>query len=572
MTGVSKVTRPHERYIPLVYFALALGLVAILLPSALRPPPPQTNQSAEFSPDAPPDENTDSIIAALGRAQSGTGSGDAVGGNGGGIPTTTVPAAGSPTGAPSAAPPRACPRGFGNPPRQIESVYSAPCAGPFTGDNGGATYKGVTANEITVALIMCTNVMASNNGPIDENATDGNGRDKTLRAYQRYFNQNYQFYGRHLQLISLNPKDGNTCNETANKAMVAEADDTYHSFGIIADIGYTYQEAVRRKMMVEAHWTAGQPDYYRRNFPYMFSPTLDADKLVDANVEFLCKQIVGKPATNTDDPNINGKPRKLGIVSWAGSDWGASGDVYQQALQKRCGAKFDDVETVDTFNESANSAQTWSSVVTKFKLDGITTILFGIDYVFGGQIANAATAQSYYPEWIVCGCFAWDTNIAMHFFVNSAQWRHAFGITAREVPRAQPETDWYRAYQSVEPNGDPDETVGLVVFNALVHLANGIQMAGPNLTPETFMQGLFKVPARTPDPIWSIGGGFSPGDLTYPDYVGFIWWNPTDMAPDDSTGPGAYRHVYGGKKFRIGEMPEEPIPFFKDGVTGVSGS
>ena len=32
------------------------------------------------------------------------------------------------------------------------------------------------------------------------------------------------------------------------------------------------------------------------------------------------------------------------------------------------------VETVDTFNESANSAQTWSSVVTKFKLEGITTI------------------------------------------------------------------------------------------------------------------------------------------------------------------------------------------------------
>jgi hypothetical protein len=572
VTGTTRVTRPQERYVPLVYFAVALALVAVLLPSALRPPPPDTNQSAEFSPDAPPDENTDSIIASLGRAQSGTGSGDAIGGEGG-IPTTTTLPLNAPGSPPAAgAPPRACPRGFGNPPRQIESVYSAPCAGPFNEDNGGATYKGVTANEIRVALIMCTNVMASKNGLIDENATDGNGRDKTLRAYQRYFNQNYQFYGRHLQIVSLNPKDGNTCNETANKAMVTEADDTYHSFGIMADIGYTYQEAVRRKMVVEAHWTAGQPDYYRRNFPYMFSPTLDADKLVDANVEFLCKQIVGKPAANTDDPNINGKPRKLGIVSWAGSDWGASGQVYQDALAKRCNAKFDAVETVDTFSESANSAQTWSSVVTKFKLEGITTILFGIDYVFGGQIANAASAQDYYPEWIVCGCFAWDTNIAMHFFVNSAQWRHAFGITAREVPRAQPETDWYRAYQSVEPSGDPDETVGLVVFNSLVHLANGIQMAGPNLTPETFMQGLFKVPARPPDPAWSIGGGFSPGDLTYPDYVGFIWWNPTDLAPDDSTGPGAYRHVYQGKKFRIGELPEEPIPFFKDGVTGLSGS
>jgi hypothetical protein len=97
-------------------------------------------------------------------------------------------------------------------------------------------------------------------------------------------------------------------------------------------------------------------------------------------------------------------------------------------------------------------------------------------------------------------------------------------------------------------------------------------MAGPNLTPKTFMEGLLKVPQRTPDPIWSVGGGYSPGDLTYPDWVNFVWWNSTDLAPDDSVGPGAYRHVYGGKKFRIGELPTEPVPFFKEGVTGVHGS
>lgn len=565
---VSTVTRSRaqERYVPLVYLAFALVLVAVVLPSALRPPPPQANQSAEFSPDAPPDENTDSILSALGRAQSGTGTGPG-GASGGGIAD-----AGGDAGGGQGTRPRACPKGFGNPPRQIESVYAAPCASPFVGDNGGATYQGVTATEIRVALIMCTNVMASRQGLIDENATDGNGRDRTLRAFQRYFNQNYQFYGRRLQIVSLNPKDGDTCNEQANKRMVVSADEDYNAFGIMADIGYTYKEAVRRKMLVEAHWTAGQPDYYERHFPYMFSPTLDADQLVDANTEFVCKQIVGKTADHTDDPSITGKPRKVGLVAWAGSDWGAPAEVYQDALMKKCGAKYDSVFTVDTFNESADSAQTWSSVITKFKVDGITTVQLGIDYVFGGQLANAASAQGYYPEWLVCGCFVWDSNIAIHFFVSSSQWRHAFGITAREVPRPLPETDWYRAYQSVEPNGTPDATVGFVVFPALVHLANGIQMAGPKLTPQTFMQGLFKVPSRPPDPVWSIGGGYSPGDLTHPDYVGFLWWSAADLAPDDSNGTGAYRHVWGGRKFKIGELPTEPVPFFRDGVTGVSGS
>jgi hypothetical protein len=306
----------------------------------------------------------------------------------------------------------------------------------------------------------------------------------------------------------------------------------------------------------------------------MFSPTLDSDKLIDANTEFVCKQLIGKTADYTDDPAIRGKPRKIGLVSWAGTDWGASAKVYEDALAKRCNAKYDSTFTVDTFEESATAAQNWSSMITKFKLDGITTIVFGIDYVFGGQIANAASAQNYFPEWEVCGCFLWDTNIAMHFFVNSSQWRHAFGITAREVPRPQPETDWYRAYQSVEPNGEADETVGMALFPALVQLANGIQLAGPDLTPLSFTQGLYQLPPRTPDPIWSVGGGFSPGDLTYPDYVSFVWWSAADLAPDDATGPGAYRHVFGGKKFRIGEMPTDPIPFFdpKQSVTGVSGT
>ena len=48
--------------------------------------------------------------------------------------------------------------------------------------------------------------------------------------------------------------------------------------------------------------------------------------------------------------------------------------------------------------------------------------------------------------------------VVVHFFVSSSQWRHAFGITAREIPRPGPETDWYRAYQSVESNGEADET------------------------------------------------------------------------------------------------------------------
>ena len=44
-----------ERFLPLGYFGLALAAAVMLLPSALRPPAQQPNQTAELSPHAPPE-------------------------------------------------------------------------------------------------------------------------------------------------------------------------------------------------------------------------------------------------------------------------------------------------------------------------------------------------------------------------------------------------------------------------------------------------------------------------------------------------------------------------------------
>src|SRR4051812_302699 len=141
----------------MAFMGLGLLLIVALLPSALRPPAPQTNQTAQLSPDAPPDSKTDSLIASLNRASSGTaGAGTGTGapdqaGNGAG-PTGEGPT--PPTTVPPPPPPqtKACPHGFGNPPRQTESPYSAPCALPFEGDNGGATYKNVTSGQVKVGF------------------------------------------------------------------------------------------------------------------------------------------------------------------------------------------------------------------------------------------------------------------------------------------------------------------------------------------------------------------------------------------------------------------------------------
>src|SRR5947199_6192384 len=109
---------------PMAFMGLGVVLMVALLPSALRPPAPQTPQTAQLSPDAPPDSKTDSLIASLNRASSGTaGAGTTDAGNGAPTPGPTTPPGPGTTTPPTTAPAPstvACPHGYGNPPRQTE--------------------------------------------------------------------------------------------------------------------------------------------------------------------------------------------------------------------------------------------------------------------------------------------------------------------------------------------------------------------------------------------------------------------------------------------------------------------
>ena len=67
-------------------------------------------------------------------------------------------------------------------------------------------------------------------------------------------------------------------------------------------------------------------------------------------------------------------------------------------------------------------------------------------------------------------------------------------MAARAVAQAPGTSDAYPAYRSVRDD-EPSELVDLL-YGQLLPLALGIQMAGPNLTPETFETGMFYYPAK----------------------------------------------------------------------------
>ncbi|MEY2473767.1 MAG: hypothetical protein QOK28_3096 [Actinomycetota bacterium] len=552
--------RRLEDLLPLGYFGLVVLLALLVLPTILRTPQTPPTQAAELSPDAPPDPEQQSLISSFSRGVSGTaGEGDGVGGGDSGATPTTI--AGK-------APPRACPFGVGNPPRQTFSYFSAPCAGPFTGKNGGATWKGVTANEVRVAI-------ADPNG---DHGTDGlvpdvprpneSDADRTYRVFQQWFNSRYQFWGRRLQLAVINGDD--SVDTSKQRAVAVSADENYHVFA--ADIGrYPSMEELARRQIISF---GEQGDYFNGSWladhrPYTWTTRADATLLMRLAGEFACKNLVGRVAEHAGGALASQK-RVFGFLYQDNDGYRRSLPEFRDALAP-CGGTVKVAIGFPGDGGSSADGNTVSSAVARMRAQGVTTVVASVDVLDSALVGSTATAQSWFPEWFVTGMGLLDENLDATL-QDSAQWTHAFGIGA--APISDPQLNagdvnpiiGMRAYHEIDPSGSPDFNITIRLFAQLEQIANGIQMAGPNLTPQTFEQGLMRMGPRVQDlPPWEVVGGFGTGDYSFADKVGILWWDPN--APNDTSTSGAYRWINGGKRYGLGQLPSSVPELFKTGAS-----
>ena len=99
----------------------------------------------------------------------------------------------------------------------------------------------------------------------------------------------------------------------------------------------------------------------------------------------------------------------------------------------------------------------------------------------------------------------------------------------------------------MRPDDEPAFIVEIIYYQ-LYMLALGIQLAGPNLTPETFEQGMFAYPGGTgPAGTW----GFDAGSYTPTQDFREIWWDPNATSAQNGK-KGAYVESTAGKRFQAG--------------------
>jgi hypothetical protein len=135
------------------------------------------------------------------------------------------------------------------------------------------------------------------------------------------------------------------------------------------------------------------------------------------------------------------------------------------------------------------------------------------------------------------------------------QWARAFGGSPWGAQQAVTDSAGYKAFKSVRPDEEPSLLTDIIYYQ-LYELVIGIQMAGPDLTPQTFESGMFAYPEGTgPAGTWD----FSPERYTGVVDARLLWWDPDAPSPFNGD-PGTY--VDTGTRYRSGDFPEGEMEVF----------
>jgi len=410
--------------------------------------------------------------------------------------------------------------------------YSPPCIS-FSGADGGSTAKGVSGSTITVAYRITSTpsygqAFAQLAGAALPDTTADT--ERTVLALAQYFNSHFQFYGRQIKVVFY-AGQGSLANElldTSQAQTQADADaatvgQQIKAFADLSAESELYADALSKQGVLGFGDPNLSLEWHSQQAPYDWSVFTDGTALDDAAAEYALEKLcpVGSPAAYAGG-SLKNAPRKFALLAPSSSDYQASIDAAA-AILSNAGC------TVTKFNytlDLGTEQHQASNLVSDLKVGKYTTVICGCDPVFPVYLSGQGEDQTYFPEFIVDGTNLTDADDVGQLY-NQEFEAHAFGVSPNPPEAAPDQTMGYAAYKTVSPSTTPASFVNLI-YSQMEMLAIGIQMAGPDLTPQTFQRGMFDYPAREgPMGLW----GFGPDQYTAPNDVREICWSQTAISP-----------------------------------------
>jgi hypothetical protein len=229
---------------------------------------------------------------------------------------------------------------------------------------------------------------------------------------------------------------------------------------------------------------------------------------------------------------------------------------------RRCGITL--AATVEhPVNLDADQAAVAQQAILRMKSEGVTTVICVCSIFLEQYLSTASTNQAYFPEWVLSTYWGNDFNVAIKLFWTQDQRQSIFGVSSVPPMRSARNEPAFYAFQEAAPDTDPKLSDQLLnMYRSLLLLASGIQMAGPNLTPDTMADALHRTrfPYPKDDPSQSGDVGFLDGDHTMTEDFNEYWWSETAQSPSmhaswSNGEPGALCYANGGRRQRPTAWP-----------------
>lgn len=441
----------------------------------------------------------------------------------------------------------------------IPSVYAPPCVAARDGVEGGATYPGVTEDSIRIVLYEAADDDLSS---VLEDKTDP--ADVAFRQREMHvemFERSLETWGRRIEIVRLKGRGSDEASARADAVKVATEIGAFASIGGPGQENAYAEELARRGVLCISCGLSMPDSFYQEHDPYVWGTHPTPEQYLPMLSEVSIDMLNGREAIFAGDPDLHDRERVFGSVHFE-QDPPVFGEVSDRVDAVAAARGFERRIELTYQLVLSDLPETARSIVGQLADAGVTTVIFLGDPIMPIYLTQAATDQNYFPEWIVTGTVLTDTT-TMGRMYDQRQWANAFGISPLPVPTAPELGEAWRLHEwfhGEPPVGEKSVALG---FDSIRMFLFGVHLAGPNLTPETFRDGLFAYPpsggtATSPRLSFGDHGLFEEPDHLGVDDMRLVWWDPDATGPDEqgAEGRGMMRSAFGGRRFVLGEMPK----------------
>ncbi|MEY2426087.1 MAG: hypothetical protein QOI61_1659, partial [Actinomycetota bacterium] len=466
------------------------------------------------------------------------------------------------------------------------SRYASPCTAAFTGDNGGATAFGVNSKEVIVVRRGFAD--SANSNAVNAVVKQAGGADpeytRAVRdVFVKYFEQQFELYGRHIKFVDYESQHGNSTDEALGQGREGACldatyiHDTLHAFAVIGGknagaVSAVFAECATERGMVTFGAASYYPEkWYKSQKNYSWGGVMECERISYQLSEYIGKRLVNKKAKWAGDPVTRNTKRKFAVYIPDDPNYQYCNEISKEILEKKYGVKKSETSQYNYRLDVSRFADQASQAIVQFHADQSTTIILACDPISTIFLTQNASKQGFFPEWVQIGTALSDVDNAARLWDQTEVDGHLFGPSQLGStpklfgPQSEPAI-LYKALtgKSLTEGGATDGA-----YWSYIGLYSVFQSAGPNLSKDAIAAGTFSLPpAGAPD--YSVGyfsyrdgPDATPGAL---DHTGIddareIYWMGTKQSDFDGE-TGTYVETYGGKRFRNGEWPAEDPPIY----------